>query len=199
MEQLRRLTGAACRLWVGGKHNGAAGLQCDQGLVAHGGGGIGAGHNGTNGTHGHPELPQPLLRDLPQKAHGLHRPDGLQDGLAGKQILFGLVLGVAEAGLFHSQLGKGGTLRLKGRRHGGNDAIQFFLRVGFQGLLGLPCPSRQVPGLLPGLKIRIQFHNPTPFLLTFPWGAAVDGGGTQSALPHTRHASGVPPSSRRGG
>ena len=91
------LPGAVYGLGVGRKDDAAPRLQGNDGLVAHRGGGIGAGHNGSNDPHGYADLPDSLL--LFQDTHCLHIPDSCRHGFRGKAVLCGLVLHIAKAGL----------------------------------------------------------------------------------------------------
>ena len=52
-----RPQGAGDGLGMGRKDDGIARLQGDHGFIAHGGGGVGAGHNGRDDTHRHTDLP----------------------------------------------------------------------------------------------------------------------------------------------
>ena len=180
-QKLRRRPCAFGCLRVGRKDNGAAGLYCYEGLVAHGGGGIGAGHNGGDDPHGHADLPQPFFRDFPQDALGFHGRDGGKHGFAGEEILLGFVLGVAEARLLHGHFGQGGALRFKGGGHGGNDGVQRPLVQFVQAFLGRPGLPGQLPGLLPGGQINIKLHRillsrlPLGEAVAAPWAVTDEG------------------------
>ena len=139
---------------MGGKHDGISRLQRDHGLVAHRWGW--SGDNGGDDTHRHTDLPE--LPFLLQDSHSLHAPDGLGHPLRGKYILSGLVLHVSEARLADRHLRQHGGLPGKGLGNGLHNAVQLGLGKRRQLLLRNLRFFRQLPGLLPGGQIFIQFH-----------------------------------------
>ena len=169
-KDLRCRAAAFCRFGMGRKHNGAAGLYRDEGLVANRGRGVGAGNNSSDDPHGNPDFPQTFLPVFPQNSHGFHGFNGTQNILAGKAILLRFVLSIAKARFFHRHFGKGSAFVLKSSGHGPHNGIQLFLRQGFQGLLRLTCPAAQHPCFLTGQQIFIKFcHGVLLSLSTAGW------------------------------
>ena len=155
---LRRLAGTGNGLGVGGKHDGVARFQCDHGLVAHRGGGVGAGDDGGDDPHRHADLPELFLRDFPENAHGLHAPNRLRHPLGGEEILSPFVLRIAEARLLNRHFRQRGRLCRKGFCHCFHDGVQLALGQFCQ--LPLRClrPARQLPRFLPRGQILVKFH-----------------------------------------
>ena len=127
---LHRLQGAFQGLGMGRKDDGIAGFQGNDGLVADGGGRIGAGYDGPNDPHRDTDLPDLLLGIFLQDAQTPHPPDRPRDPLRGKAVFGDLILHIAEArfpdGHFRQLPGRGP----KGRGHRLHDFVQLFLRKG---------------------------------------------------------------------
>ena len=143
---------------MGGKDDGAARFQGDHRLVAHGGGGVGAGDDGRDDPHGDADFPQLFLRDFPENPHGFHPPDGLGHIPGGKEILFGLILGVSEARLPDGHVRQHGRLFGEGLGHRFHDGVQLALGHFRKRPLGNFRLPRQFPRLLPRGQILIKFH-----------------------------------------
>ena len=155
---LRRFPGAGNGLGVRRKHDGVARFQGDHGLVAHRGGGVGAGDDGGDDPHRHADLPELFLRDFPENAHGLHAPNRLRHPLGGEEILSPFVLRIAEARLLNRHFRQRGRLCRKGFGHRLHDGVQLALGQFCQ--LPLRClrPARQLPRFLPRGQILVKFH-----------------------------------------
>ena len=144
---------------MGRENDGIAGFQCDQGFIAHGGGGIGAGHDGRDDPHGHADLPELMFPILPQQSYRLHPPHRSSNCLRCKAVFYGLIRHIAKACLLYRHLGQ---RRGIGGKRGGNglyNSIQLFLGHLSQNLLSLGGLFRHCPGLLPGQQILVQFHS----------------------------------------
>ena len=155
---LRRFPGAGNGLGVGGKHDGVARFQGDHGLVAHRGGGVGAGDDGGDDPHRHADLPELFLRDFPENAHGLHAPNRLRHPLGGEEILSPFVLRIAEARLLNRHFRQRGRLCRKGFCHRFHDGVQLALGQFGQLPLRRLRPARQLPRFLPRGQILVKFH-----------------------------------------
>ena len=153
-----RRQSAVQRLGVGRKYDGVSRLQGNDGLIAHGGGRVGAGDDGGDHPHRHADFPNYFLRTFSQKAYGFHAPHRLCHGFRGKAVLGGFIRHVAKARFFHGKL-------CQSRRLGGecgsdclHDGIQLFLGKIRQKMLSLFRLSGQIPCLLPGSQILVKFH-----------------------------------------
>ena len=140
------------------KHDGIARFQGDHGLVAHRGGGVGAGDDGGDDPHRHADLPELFLRNFPENAHGLHAPNRLRHPLGGEEILSPFVLRIAEARLLNRHFRQRGRLCRKGFGHRFHDGVQLALGQFGQLPLRRLRPARQLPrfadAVVGGIEIR---------------------------------------------
>ena len=143
---------------MGGKHDGVARFQSDHGLVAHRGGGVGAGDDGGNDPHRHADLPELFLRNFPENPRGLHAPNRLRHPLGGKEILGCFVLRIAEARLLNRHFRQRRRLCRKGLGHRLHDGVQLALGQFGQLPLRRLRPARQLPRFLPRGQILVKFH-----------------------------------------
>ena len=146
---LCRLAGTGNGLGMGRKHDGVARFQGDHGLVAHRGGGVGAGNDGGDDPHRHADLPELFLRDFPENPHGLHAPNRFRHPLGGEQIFSCFILRIAEARLLNRHFRQRGRLCREGFGHRFHDGVQLALGQFGQLPLRRLRPARQLPRFLP--------------------------------------------------
>ena len=135
--------------------DGASRLEGNQNLVDRRGSGVGRGRDRRDHTEGIGDFHDLAFLVAPHDADGAHRPDELEDLLGREEVLLDLVGHDPVAGLFHRQARE--FLRTWPCRvgHGGDTAIDLFLRELGQRRGRLFGALRELPGFLNGGQITI--------------------------------------------
>ena len=144
-----RPEGTFQRFGVWGENNGVAGFQGNEGFIANGGGGVGAGDDGSDHTHGNTHFPQLPVGMAIQNAHGFHVPDGIQNRFRCEDIFCCFVGNVAEAGFPDGHFRQFLRMVLECGGNSLGDGIKLGLAHGAQLGLGFLCLTAKQASLLP--------------------------------------------------
>ena len=165
----RRSSGTGQSLGMGRKDNAVSRFQGDDGLVADGGGGVSAGHNGGNHPHRHTDFPELVLLAFLQQPHGLHSPNGRCQSFGGEAVFGDFILDIAKARFLHRHFRKGSSLCGKSPGYRFHNGVQGFLGHYGQLLLGNLGLAGSAAGFLPGGQILVKFHCFSSLLRTADW------------------------------